>query len=117
MHGAAQAYAKSDAVVVATQVNAPVQQLSQAQTALQTALSAERVAQTAVNHDDDQVHSWQAKARLLWHEAQNEAALAPRSLAPLEVPPPPLAGADRSGRGRPRSPHRSRRARPSRVRA
>ena len=36
---------------------------------------------------------WQAKARLIWHEAQNQAALATGSLEPLEVPPPPLAGA------------------------
>ncbi len=78
---------------VATEVNARAQQVSQAQTTLQTALTAERAAQQAVDHDDDQVHSWQTKARLIWHEAQNEAALATGSLEPLEVPPPPLAGA------------------------
>jgi hypothetical protein len=68
-------------------------QVSQAQTALQTAQTAERAAQNAVNDDEHQVHSWQAKARLIWHEAQNEAALATGNLEPLEVPPPPLAGA------------------------
>jgi hypothetical protein len=79
--------------VVATQVNAQAQKLSQAQGALRTAQTAERAAQKAVDHDDAQVHSWQIKARLIWHEAQNEAALATGSLQPLEVPPPPLAGA------------------------
>ena len=79
--------------VVATQVNAQAQKLSQAQGALQTAQTAERAAHKAVDHDDAQVHSWQTKARLIWHEAQNEAALATGSLQPLEVPPPPLAGA------------------------
>jgi hypothetical protein len=74
-------------------INARAQQLSQAQTALQTAITAERAAQKAVDHDDQQVLSWQTKARLIWHEAQNEAALATGSLTPLEVPPPPLAGA------------------------
>jgi hypothetical protein len=78
---------------VATELNARAQQLSQAQTALQTTQTAERAAQKAVDHDEDQVHSWQAKARLIWHEAQNEAALATGSLEPLQVPPPPLAGA------------------------
>jgi hypothetical protein len=68
-------------------------QVSKAQAALQTAQTAERAAQKAVNDDEHQVHSWQAKARLLWHEAQNEAALATGNLEPLEVPPPPLAGA------------------------
>jgi hypothetical protein len=68
-------------------------QVSQAQTALQTAQTAERAAQKAVDDDEHQVHAWQAKARLIWHEAQNEAALATGSLQPLEVPPPPLAGA------------------------
>ena len=75
------------------QVHAQAQQLSKAQTALQTAQTAERAAQKAVDHDNDQVHAWQGKARLIWHEAQNEAALATGSLEPLEVPPPPLAGA------------------------
>jgi hypothetical protein len=69
------------------------QQLSRAQTALQTAQTVERAAQKAVNDDEHQVHAWQAKARLIWHEAQNEAALATGSLQPLEVPPPPLTGA------------------------
>ena len=46
-----------------------------------------------MDDDEHQVHSWQAKARLIWHEAQNEAALATGSLEPLQVPPPPLAGA------------------------
>jgi hypothetical protein len=78
---------------VSTQVGALSQELGQAQTALQTAQTAERAAQKAVDDDDHQVHSWQAKARLIWHEAQNEAALATGSLQPLEVPPPPLAGA------------------------
>jgi hypothetical protein len=78
---------------VSTQVGALSQELGQAQTALQAAQTAERAAQKAVDDDDHQVHSWQAKARLIWHEAQNEAALATGSLQPLEVPPPPLAGA------------------------
>jgi hypothetical protein len=78
---------------VATQVNARARQLSEAQAALQTALTAERAAQKAVEDDEHQVHAWQSKARLIWHEAQNEAALATGSLQPLEVPPPPLAGA------------------------
>jgi hypothetical protein len=78
---------------VATQVGALSARLGHAQTALQTAQTAERAAQKAVDHDNDQVHSWQMKARLIWHEAQNEAALATGSLQPLEVPPPPLAGA------------------------
>ncbi len=73
--------------------NARAHQVSQAQTALETAQTAERAAQKAVNDDEQQVHSWQAKARLIWHEAQNEAALATGSLEPLAVPPPPLAGA------------------------
>lgn len=73
--------------------NARARQVTQAQTALQTAQTAERAAQTAVDDDEHQVHAWQAKARLIWHEAQNEAALATGSLQPLEVPPPPLAGA------------------------
>jgi hypothetical protein len=73
--------------------NARAHQVSQAQTALQTAQTAERTAQKAVNDDEHQVHAWQAKARLIWHEAQNEAALATGNLEPLEVPPPPLAGA------------------------
>jgi hypothetical protein len=74
-------------------INARAQQLSQAQTALHTAQTAERAAQKAVDHDDHEVLHWQTKARLIWHEAQNEAALATGSLQPLEVPPPPLAGA------------------------
>ena len=73
--------------------NARAHQVSQAQTALQTAQTAERAAQKAVNDSEHQVHAWQAKARLIWHEAQNEAALATGSLEPLAVPPPPLAGA------------------------
>jgi hypothetical protein len=73
--------------------SARAQQVTQAQTALTTAQTAERAAQRAVDDDEHQVHSWQAKARLIWHEAQNEAALATGSLEPLEVPPPPLAGA------------------------
>ena len=81
---------------VVTQVHAQAQKLSQAQTALQTAQTAERAAQKAVDDDDHQVQSWQAKARLIWHEAQNEAALATGSLEPLQVPPPPLAGAPAS---------------------
>jgi hypothetical protein len=68
-------------------------EVSQAQTALQTAQTAERAAQKRVTDDENQVHAWQTKARLIWHEAQNEAALATGSLEPLEVPPPPLAGA------------------------
>ena len=72
---------------------ARAQQVTQAQTALTTAQTAERAAQRAVDDDEHQVHSWQAKARLIWHEAQNEAALATGSLEPLQVPPPPLAGA------------------------
>jgi len=78
---------------VTTAVHAQAQRISQAQTALQTAQTAERAAQKAVDDDEHQVHSWQAKARLIWHEAQNEAALATGSLEPLAVPPPPLAGA------------------------
>jgi hypothetical protein len=73
--------------------HARAQQVSQAQAALQTAQTAEWAAQKAVIHDDDQVHAWQNKARLIWHEAQNEAALATGNLQPLQVPPPPLAGA------------------------
>lgn len=73
--------------------NARAQQVSQAQVALQTAQTAERAGQKAVDDDERQAHSWQAKARLIWHEAQNEAALATGNLEPLEVPPPPLAGA------------------------
>ena len=80
--------------VVATQTNQQAQRLSQAQTALQTAQTAEWAAQQAVDQDDThQVLTWQTKARLIWHEAQNEAALATGSLEPLQVPPPPLAGA------------------------
>jgi hypothetical protein len=78
---------------VTAQVNAQAQHLRQAQAALETAQTAERAAQKAVDHDDQQVLAWQTKARLVWHEAQNEAALATGSLVPLEVPPPPLAGA------------------------
>jgi hypothetical protein len=78
---------------VAAQVNAQAQRLRQAQGALETAQTAERAAQKAVDHDDHQVLAWQTKARLIWHEAQNEAALATGSLEPLEVLPPPLAGA------------------------
>ncbi len=78
---------------VTVQVNAQAQQLRQAQAALETAQTAERDAQKAVDHDDQQVLAWQTKSRLIWHEAQNEAALATGSLEPLEVPPPPLAGA------------------------
>jgi hypothetical protein len=78
---------------VTAQVNAHAQQLRQAQAALETAQTAERAAQKAVDYDDQQVLAWQTKARLIWHEAQNEAALATGSLEPLEVPPPPLAGA------------------------
>jgi hypothetical protein len=78
---------------VTVQVNAQAQQLRQAQAALETAQTAERAAQKAVDHDDQQVLAWQTKARLIWHEAQNEAALATGSLEPLEVLPPPLAGA------------------------
>ena len=78
---------------VTAQVNAQAQQLRQAQAALETAQTAERAAQKAVDHDDQQVLAWQTKARLIWHEAQNEAALATGSLEPLEVLPPPLAGA------------------------
>ncbi len=78
---------------VVTQIHARAQQLSRAQTALTNAQTAERAAQKAVDHDDHQVLTWQTKARLIWHEAQNEAALATGSLEPLEVPPPPLAGA------------------------
>ena len=72
---------------------ARAQAVTQAQTALVTAQQGERAAQKAVDEDEHQVHSWQAKARLIWHEAQNEAALATGSLEPLQVPPPPLAGA------------------------
>lgn len=78
---------------VTAQVNAQAQQLRQAQAALETAQTAERAAEKAVDHDDHQVLAWQTKARLIWHEAQNEAALATGSLEPLEVSPPPLAGA------------------------
>jgi hypothetical protein len=78
---------------VASAVHAQAQRVSQAQTALLTAQAAERAAQKAVDRDDQQVLAWQTKARLIWHEAQNEAALATGSLEPLEVPPPPLAGA------------------------
>ncbi len=78
---------------VAAIASARAQQVTQAQSALTMAQSAERSAQRAVDDDEHQVHSWQAKARLIWHEAQNEAALATGSLEPLEVPPPPLAGA------------------------
>ena len=78
---------------VAAIAAARAHQVSQAQTALQTAQASERAAQKAVDDDEHQVHAWQAKARLIWHEAQNEAALATGSLQPLEVPPPPLAGA------------------------
>ncbi len=79
--------------VVATQVHEQAQRLSQAQAALQTAQTAEWAAQNAVDKDDHQVLRWQTRARLIWHEAQNEAALATGSLEPLQVPPPPLAGA------------------------
>jgi hypothetical protein len=73
--------------------SARAHQVTQAQTALQTAQTAERAAQRAVDDSEHQVHAWQAKARLIWHEAQNEADLATGSLEPLAVPPPPLAGA------------------------
>jgi hypothetical protein len=78
---------------VAAIASARAQAVSQAQTALITAQTAERAAQRAVDDDDHHVHSWQVRARLIWHEAQNEAALATGSLQPLQVPPPPLAGA------------------------
>jgi hypothetical protein len=78
---------------VAAIANERAQQVTQAQTALITAQTAERAAQRAVDDDEHHVHAWQAKARLIWHEAQNEAALATGSLQPLQVPPPPLAGA------------------------
>jgi hypothetical protein len=78
---------------VAAIASARAQGVTRAQTALVTAQTAERAAQRAVDDDDHHVHAWQAKARLIWHEAQNEAALATGSLQPLEVPPPPLAGA------------------------
>lgn len=68
-------------------------QLTQAQAALTKAQAAERAAQKAVDDDQHQVTRWQGRARLIWHEAQNEAALATGNLEPLEVPPPPLAGA------------------------
>lgn len=70
--------------------------VSAARTALEKAQAAERAAQKAVTDDEHQVLSWQTKARLIWHEAQNEAALATGNLEPLEVPPPPLAGAPAS---------------------
>jgi hypothetical protein len=78
---------------VAAIAAARAQGVREAQTALTTAQTAERAAQRAVDDDEHRVHSWQAKARLIWHEAQNEAALATGSLEPLQVPPPPLAGA------------------------
>ncbi len=65
----------------------------EAQSALTQAQAAERAAQRAVDHDNQQIRYWQGQARQIWQEAQNAAAVATGSLAPLEVAPPPLAGA------------------------
>jgi hypothetical protein len=68
----------------------------EAQSALTLAQTAERTAQRAVDNDNHQIHYWQGQARQIWQEAQNAAAVATGSLAPLEVAPPPLAGAPAS---------------------
>lgn len=68
-------------------------ELTAARHQLTQAQAQERAAQRALTDARNQLTHWQAVGARAWHEAQTAAERASGSLAPLSVPPPPLAGA------------------------